>query len=96
MLEGTSASDYVLHPFQTLVPRFWMRKTENWRLEIGDWRIRVKVRDVLRVELGGRAIKVRTYLIFKLKYLHDKSKVFILIIGINKKINQRTINKQSP
>ena len=65
-------------------------------MEIGDWRIRVKVRAVLRVELGGQVIKVRTYLIFKLKYLHDKSKVFILIIRINKKINQRTINKQSP
>ena len=26
MLEGTSASAYVLHPFQTLVPRFWNEK----------------------------------------------------------------------
>ena len=39
---------------------------------------------------------MRTYLIFELKCLHDKSEVFILNIGINKKINQRTINKQSP
>ena len=38
----------------------------------------------------------RTYLIFKLRYLHGKSKVFILSNGINKKINQRTNNKQSP
>ena len=42
------------------------------------------------------SIEVRTYLIFKLRYLHDKSKVFILNIRINKKINWRTINKQSP
>ena len=42
------------------------------------------------------SIEVRTYLIFELNYLLDKSKVFILSIGINKKINQRTINKQSP
>ena len=34
-----------------------------------------------------------TYLIFKLKYLHDKSEVFILSDGINKKINQRINNK---
>ena len=33
MLEGTSASAYVLCPFQTLVPRFQMRKTEYWRSE---------------------------------------------------------------
>ena len=33
MSEGTSASAYVLHLFQTLVPRFWMRKMENQRLE---------------------------------------------------------------
>ena len=41
-------------------------------------------------------IKRRTYLIFELKYLHDKSKVFILSNGINKKISWRTNNKQSP
>ena len=33
MLEGTSASAYVLHPFQTLVPRFW--NEEDGVLEIG-------------------------------------------------------------
>ena len=40
-------------------------------------------------------IKRETYSIFKLKYPHDNSKVFILNIGTNKKINWRTINKQS-
>ena len=49
-----------------------------------------------RVELRGQVIKVRTYLIFELKYLHDMSEVFMLSIGINKKINQKTINKQNP
>ena len=39
------------------------------------------------------SIKVRTYSIFELRYLHDKSKVFILSNGINKRINQRTNNK---
>ena len=48
---------------------------------------------VLRVELRGRVIEVRTYLIFELKYLHDMSEVFILNNGINKRINQRTNNK---
>ena len=33
MSEGTLASAYVLHPFQTLVPRFQNEKTEYWRLE---------------------------------------------------------------
>ena len=33
MLEGTSASAYVLHPFQTLVPRF--QNEEDGRSEIG-------------------------------------------------------------
>ena len=33
ILEGTSASAYVLCPFQTLVPRFW--NGEDGRLEIG-------------------------------------------------------------
>ena len=50
----------------------------------------VKVRVVLRVELRGWVIEVRTYLIFKLKYLHDMSEVFILNNRINKRINQRT------
>ena len=75
MSEGTSASAYVLHPFRTLVPRF-----QNG--EIG-----VKIGVDLRVETRGRIIKVRTYSIFELNYLHDMSKVFMLSIGINKKIN---------
>ena len=58
---------------------------EQRRQSIGDQSIGVKVRVVLGVELRGRVIEVRTYLIFELKYLHDKSKVFILIIGINKR-----------
>ena len=33
--KGTLASAYVLHPFQTLVPRFQKEKLEDWRLE--DW-----------------------------------------------------------
>ena len=37
---------------------------------------------------------MKTYLVFKLKYLHDMSEVFMLSIRINKEINQRTINKQ--
>ena len=41
-------------------------------------------------------IERKTYSIFELKYLYDMSEVFILNIGINKKINWRTINKQSP
>ena len=92
MLEGTLASAYVLHPFQTLVPRFWNREDGRWE----DWRIRERIRVVLRVELGGWVIEVRTYSIFELKYLHDMSKVFMLSIRINKEINQRTINKQNP
>ena len=51
MLEGTSASAYVLRPFQTLVPRF-----QNG--EIGDWKIGVSIRVVLRVEPRGQVIKV--------------------------------------
>ena len=86
MSEGTSASAYVLHPFLTLVPRF-----RNG--EIGDWKIRVSIRVVLGVEPRGRVIKVGTYSIFELKYLHDMSKVFMLSIGINKKINWKTRNK---
>ena len=69
---------------------------EQKRRKIRDQSIRVRIRVVLRVELRGQVIEVKTYLIFELKYLHEKSKVFILIIRINKKINQRTINKQSP
>ena len=89
MLEGTSASAYVLHPFQTLVPRFWNG-------EIGDQKIGVSIGVILRVEPRGQVIEVRTYSIFKLKYLHDMSKVFMLSIRINKKINQKTRNKQNP
>ena len=66
------------------------------RQEIEDQRIRVRIRVVLRVELRGQVIEVRTYSIFELKYLHDMSKVFMLSIGINKKINWKTINKQNP
>ena len=94
MLEGTSALAYVLCPFQTLVPRFWNEEDGRW--EMGDGRIRVRIRVVFRVELRGQVIEVKTYLIFELKYLHDMSKVFILSIGINKEINRRTINKQNP
>ena len=89
MSEGTSASAYVLRPFQTLVPRF---RNE----EIGDWKIGVSTGVVLGVELRGRVIEVRTYLIFELKYLHDMSEVFMLSIRINKKINRKTRNKQNP
>ena len=35
MSEGTSASAYVLRPFQTLVPRFWNEEDRDQRLE--DW-----------------------------------------------------------
>ena len=31
--ERKDRDSYVLHLFQTLVPRFWMRKMENQRLE---------------------------------------------------------------
>ena len=63
---------------------------------MGDWRIGVSIRVVRGVELRGQVIEVKTYLIFELKYLHDKSEVFILSNGINKRINRRTNNKQSP
>ena len=89
MSEGTSASAYVLCPFQTLVPRFWNG-------EIGDWKIRVNIGVVLGVEPRGQVIEVRTYSIFELKYLHDMSEVFMLSIRINEKINQKTRNKQNP
>ena len=46
MSEGTSASAYVLRPFQTLVPRFRNGK-------IGDRKIRVSIGVVLRVETRG-------------------------------------------
>ena len=70
--------------------------SEQGRWKIGDWSIGVRIGVVLRVELRRQVIEVKTYSIFKLKYLHDMSKVFMLSIGINKKINWRTINKQSP
>ena len=89
MLGGTLASAYVPHPFQTLVPRF-----RNG--EIRDRKIGVSIRVVLGVEPRGRVIEVRTYSIFELKYLHDISEVFMLSIGINKKINRKTRNKQNP
>ena len=89
MSEGTLASAYVLRPFQTLVPRF-----RNG--EIGDRKIGVKIGVDLGVETRGRIIKVRTYLIFELNCLHDMSEVFMLRIGINKKINRKTRNKHNP
>ena len=64
-------------------------------LEQGDWKIGVSIGVVLRVEPREQVTEVRTYSIFELKYLHGKSKVFIQSNGINKKINQRTNNKQS-
>ena len=40
------------------------------------------------------SIEVRTYSIFKLKYLHDKSEVFILSNRINKRqIGEQLTNK---
>ena len=66
------------------------------RLEIGDRKIGVKIGVDLRVETRGRIIKVRTYSIFELNCLHDMSEVFMLSIGINKKINRKTRNKQNP
>ena len=89
MSEGTSASAYVLRPFQTLVPRFRNR-------EIGDRKIGVNIGVVLGVGTRGQIIEVRTYSIFELNYLHDMSEVFMLSIGINKKINRKTRNKQNP
>ena len=65
-------------------------------LEQGDWKIGVSIGVVLRVEPREQVTKVRTYSIFELKYLHDMSEVFMLSIGINKKINRKTINKQNP
>ena len=63
-------------------------KISEWgRQEIRDQRIRVRIGVVLKVELRGQVIEVRTYLIFELKYLHDMSEVFMLSIGINKEIN---------
>ena len=70
--------------------------SEQGRWEIRDQRIGERIGVVLGVELRGQVIKVRTYLIFELKYLHDVSEVFMLSIGINKEINQKTINKQNP
>ena len=67
-------------PFRLLSQDFGMGKT-------GDQRIRVRIGVVLKVELRGQVIEVRTYLIFELKYLHDMSEVFMLSIGINKEIN---------
>ena len=66
------------------------------RSEIGDQKIGVSIGVVLGVETRGQVIKVRTYSIFKLKYLHDMSEVFMLSIRINKKINRKTRNKQNP
>ena len=78
-------------PFRLLSQDFGMG-----RWEFGDRKIGVSIGVVLRVELRGRVIEMRTYSIFKLKYLHDMSEVFMLSIGINKKINWKTRNKQNP
>ena len=78
-------------PFRLLSQDF---RVGRWNIR--DQSIRVRIRVVLGVELRGRVIEVKTYLIFELKYLHDMSEVFILCIGINKEINWRTINKQNP
>ena len=78
-------------PFRPLSQDFRME-----RLEIGDRKIGVKIGVDLGVETRGRIIKVRTYSIFELNCLHDMSKVFMLKIGINKKINRKTRNKQNP
>ena len=75
-------------PFRLLSQDFRMG-----RQEIRDQKIRVSIRVVLRVELRGQVTKMRTYSIFELKYLHDMSEVFMLSIGINKKINWRTIKQ---
>ena len=66
------------------------------RSEIRDRKIRVKIRVDLGVETRGQIIKVRTYSISELNYLHDMSEVFMLSIRINKKINRKTRNKQNP
>ena len=66
------------------------------RSEIGDRKIGVMIGVDLGVETRGRNIKVRTYSIFELNYLHDMSEVFMLSIEINKKINRKTRNKQNP
>ena len=66
------------------------------RSEIRDQKIGVSIGVVLGVETRGRVIEVRTYSIFELKYLHEMSEVFMLSIGINKKINWKTRNKQNP
>ena len=78
-------------PFRLLSQDF-----RTGRSEIGDWKIGVSIRVVLGVETRGRVIEVRTYSIFELKYLHDMFEVFMLSIGINKKINWKTRNKQNP
>ena len=59
MLEGTSASAYVLRPFSDSCPKISER---------GDQKIGVSIRVVLGVEPRGRVIKVGTYSIFELKY----------------------------
>ena len=70
MSEGTLASAYVLCPFQTLVPRFQNEEDGDWRIRGSeDQRIGVRIGVVLRVELRGQIIEVRTYSIFELKYL---------------------------
>ena len=53
MLEGTLASAYVLHPFQTLVPRFWNEEDGGSEIRGLEWRFGV----VLRVELRGWVLR---------------------------------------
>ena len=70
MSEGILASAYVLHPFQALLPSFWNRgqrlkdQREGWSCSQSR---------IQRTKVEGR-----TYSIFKLRYLHDKSEVLIL------------------
>ena len=73
MSEGTSASAYVLCTFRLLSQDFGMRRMEYWRSEYQreGWSCSQSRTQRTRIER-------RTYLIFKLKYPHDKSKVFIL------------------
>ena len=59
-----------------------MRRMEYWKLEDQSEGQSFSWSRTYRM-----SIKVRTYLIFELKYLHDKSEVFILSNRINKKIN---------
>ena len=60
-------------PFRLLSPDFGMGRMEDWRLE-----------DQREDQVGSQSrtqrtkVEMRIYSIFELKYLHDKSEVFIL------------------